>query len=169
MFNTSTFYGTDGVLTLSDADPEAFAPDLFTNYFGESGILGRLTNVTLNVAVEIQPFHELGSRSPRELRAGNLFIGGTVERAYINGALLRLMLGQYAENEEANPFKMPTFNIKIALDNINPTGDAGNSILTVYGVMFDGWQFSLPEGDFVLEKLSFKARRIAVLDTEIPS
>src|SRR5512133_2172596 len=159
MFNTSTFYGTDGILTLADADAEAFPADVFTNYFGEGGVVGRVTNVTLAISVDIQPFHELGTRSAKELRAGNISVGGTVERAYVNGALLRLMLGQYAENEEATLFKMPSFNMKVTLDNMNPTGEAGNSILAVYGVMFDAWQFALPEGDFVMEKLAFKARR----------
>src|SRR5205807_1801615 len=101
------------------------------------------------------------------LRAGNIHIGGTVERAFINGAMLKLMLGQYSETEEATVLKLPSFNMKVSLDNLKPQGDAGNGILTVYGVMFDTWQFNLPEDDFVLEKLSFKARRIMTEDTEV--
>lgn len=165
MFNTSTFYGTDGVLTLSDAD--GFAPDTFTEYFGEGGIVGRVTNVSLSVSIDIKAFHELGSHAPKELRAGNISIGGTVDRAFINGALLRLMLGQYAESEETAPFKIPSFNMKVSLDNLKPDGDAGNGVLTIYGVIFSSWQFNLPEDDFVLEKLSFKARRISSEDTAV--
>lgn len=165
MFNTNTFYGTDGILTLSD--PDGFAADAFANYFGEGGIVGRVTNVSLSVTVEVKPFHELGSHAAKELRAGNIYINGTVERAFINGALLKLMLGQYAEAEETAAFKLPSFNMKIGLDNLKPEGDAGNAVLTVYGVMFDSWHFNLPEDDFVLEKLSFKARRITAEDTEV--
>jgi len=165
MFNTNTFFGTDGVLTLSDADGIDAA--VFTNYFGEGGVVGRLTNVSLAISVEIKPFHELGSRAPKELRAGNLYISGTVERAFINGAMLKLMLGQYGDEEETAGFKIPKFNMKISLDNMRPAGDEGNAILTVYDVMFDAWQFNLPENDFVLEKLSFKARRIKTEDTEV--
>ncbi|MCI0486806.1 MAG: hypothetical protein L0229_09420 [Blastocatellia bacterium] len=165
MFNTNTFYGTDGILTLSD--PDGLDADAFTGYFGESGIVGRVTNVALLVAVEIKAFHELGSHAAKELRAGNISIAGTVERAFINGAMLKLMLGQYAQAEESAVFKMPSFNMKVSLDNLKPEGDEGNSILTIYGVMFDTWQFNLPEDDFVLEKLSFKARRIATEDTEV--
>ena len=165
MFNTSTYYGTDGALSLSDADGfEGFA-----TYFGEDGAVGRVTNIALSVTTEVRAFHELGSRAPRELRPGNISIGGTVERAYINGALLKLMLGQYGESEEAAGFKIPSFNMKIILDNLKPPGDPGNSILTVYGVIFDAWQFSLPEDSFVLERLSFKARRISIKDTEVPT
>jgi hypothetical protein len=167
MFNTNTFFGTDGVLTLSDAN--GIDAGVFTNYFGEGGVVGRLQNISLAISVQIKPFHELGSRAAKELRAGNIHISGTVERAYINGALLKLMLGQYADDEEAAAFMIPKFNMKIGLDNLKPAGDEGNSILTVYDVMFDTWQFQLPEDDFVIERLTFKARRIKAEDTEVPA
>jgi hypothetical protein len=165
MFNTNTFYGTDGVLTVSD--PDGFEADAFAEYFGEGGIVGRVTNVSLAVTIDLKTFHELGSHAPKEIRAGNISIGGTVERAFINGALLKLMLGQYAENEETAAFKIPSFNMKVSLDNLKPEGDAGNGVLTVYGVIFNSWQFNLPEDDFVLEKLSFKAKRITTEDVAV--
>jgi hypothetical protein len=167
VFNTNVYTGTDGVLTISD--PEPFATDMFTAYFGEAGAVGRLTNVTVQVRTDVRAFHELGSRAPRELRAGNLHIAGTVERAFINGALLRLMLGQYGTDEETTAFAVPSFNMKLLLDNLRPEGDAGNSVLTLYGVVFDSWRVNLPEDDFVLERLSFQARRIATEDTEVPA
>ena len=165
MFNTNTFYGTDGILTVSD--PDGFDADAFAEYFGEGGIVGRVTNVSLSVTIDLKTFHELGSHAAKEIRAGNISIGGTVERAFINGALLKLMLGQYAENEETAPFKIPSFNMKVSLDNLKPEGDAGNGVLTVYGVTFNSWQFNLPEDDFVLERLSFKAKRITTEDAAV--
>lgn len=165
MFNNNTYYGTDGALSLSDVD--GFAD--FAKYFGDSGTVGRVTNISLAIQTEVKTFHELGLRAPRELRAGNVYISGAVERAYINGSMLKVMLGQYADAEEAAGFKIPTFNMKIILDNVRPPGDPGNSILTVYGVIFDNWQFSLPEDSFVLEKLTFKARRVSIKDNEVPS
>ena len=165
MFNTNTFYGTDGILTLSD--PDGLDADVFTGYFGEGGIVGRVTNVSMQVTVDIKEFHELGSHAAKELRAGNISIGGTVDRAFINGALLKLMLGKYAETEETAAFKIPSFNMKVSLDNLKPEGDAGNGVLTLYGVIFSSWQFNLPEDDFVLEKCSFKARRITSEDTAV--
>jgi hypothetical protein len=164
-FNANTYYGTDGTLALSDVD----GFDGFASYFGEGGAVGRVTNVTIAVTTEVKAFHELGSRAPKELRAGNFSISGTVERAYINGAMLKVMLGDYAEKEEAAGFKIPSFNMKIILDNLKPPGDEGNSVLTVYGAIFDTWVFRLPEDDFVLDKLSFKAKRISVADSEVPA
>jgi hypothetical protein len=165
VFNVNTFTGSDGVLTVSDAEP--FDADTFTAYFGEGGVVGRVTDVTVRVTTEIKTFHEMGSHAPRELRPGNIYIRGTVERAFINGSLLRLMLGQYATDEETTPFKIPQFNLKVLLDNLRPAGEEGNSVLTLYGVMFDSWDFRIPEADFVLERLSFQARRISTADTEV--
>ena len=62
---------------------------------------------------------------------------------------------------------IPYFTMKLAVDNLSPVGEEGNSILTVFGVMFDSWQVNLPEDDFMLERLSFKARRIQVEDKEV--
>lgn len=167
MFNTSVYQGTDGILTLN-AQENTPGASLITDYLGEGGVVGRLKNVSLNVTTAIRAFYELGSRAPKELRAANLAISGSVERAYINGALLKLLLGDYAISEEgATPFKAPDFNIVITLDNLNLSGDNGNSILTIYNVLFDSWQFSLPEDDFVLERLTFKARRVAVEDKSL--
>jgi hypothetical protein len=164
-FNTSTYFGTDASLSLSDVD----GFDKFTNYFGESGAVGRVTNISIAVATEVKTFHELGSRAPRELRAGNFSISGSVERAYINGAILKVMLGDYAEKEEAEGFKIPSFNMKMILDNLKPPGDPGNSVLTVYGAIFDSWLFRIPEDDFVLERLTFQAKRVSITDIEIPT
>lgn len=164
MFNTNVYSGTDGTLTLSN--PVGVEEDAWGGYFGEVAEVGRVTNVSISVNTVIRAFHELGTHLPRELRAGSVSIEGTVERAYINGAMLTLMLGKAASEEETGLLKIPSFDMKIALDNLTPEGDNGNSLLTVYGVMFNRWQFNLRDDDFVLEHLGFKARRVAVLDID---
>lgn len=164
MFNSNVYSGTDGTLTLSG--PVGIEEDVWSGFFGEVAEVGRVTNVAISVSTAIRAFHELGSHLPRELRAGSVAIEGTIERAYINGAMLTLMLGKAASEEEKGPLKIPSFDMKIALDNLTPEGDSGNSMLTVYGVMFDRWQFTLAQDDFVLENLAFKARRVAILDVD---
>lgn len=167
MFNTRTFFGTDGTLTV--ANQTAVDADTLTSYLGQGSTIGRVVNVTLSVSTEVKPFHEMGSRLPKELRAGNIEIRGTVERAFVNGALLRLMLGEYALNEEAAGFVIPTLDMVVTMDNQAPPGDPGNSIVTVYGVVFDSWELNLPASDFVLEGLSYQAKRVAVGDAEVPA
>ena len=165
MINTNTFFGTDGSLVVSDpSHPDAVE---FATYFVENGVVGRVMGVSVIVTTEIKAHYEIGSRAPKELRAGNIAIAGAVERAYINGAMLKLMLGQYATSEETPGFVIPTFTMKLILDNALPPGDPGNSILDLHGVMFDTWQVHLPEDDFMLEKLTFKAKRIAVTDNQV--
>ncbi len=166
MFNSTVYSGAEGSLTLSQ--PDGLEADTLTNYLGENGEVGRVTGISINVATLIRPFHELGSHAAAQLRAGNINISGTVERAHINGALLRIMLGRYALEEEGTaPFKVPSFTMTINLEDLDHEGDAGNTVVVLYNVMFDSWQLTLPEDDFVLERLSFRARRLAVTDHEI--
>jgi hypothetical protein len=165
VLNTNVYAGTDGTLALSN--PVGVEEEAWGTYFGEAGEVGRVTNVAINVATVVRPFHELGSHMPRELRVGAVTIDGTIERAYINGAMLTLMLGKYATDEEKSALKIPSFDMKIILDNLSPEGDKGNSLLTVYGMTFDRWQFSLRFDDFVLENVGFKARRLAVTDIDV--
>lgn len=165
MYNANVYSGADGTLTISE--PTGFPGEELQRYFGESGQVGRVQDVSVAVSTVVRPFHELGSALPRELRSGNVTIAGSVGRAYVNGALLRLMLGPLATDEEREPVRLPTFNMTLILDNLLPAGDAGNSVLTVYGVMFDTWQLTVPEDDFVLERLTFRARRVAVRDVEV--
>jgi len=167
VFNMSLYSGPHGSLTLSD--PNGLdTPDIFSEYFGESGAVARVVNVGIHVTTQVHPFYEMGSRLPTELRAGNIAIAGSVERAYINGALLRMMLGAYGVAEESPGLAVPSFNMKLILDNLRPAGDDGNSLLTVYGVTFDSWQWNLPEADFCMERLSFRARRLALVDNPVP-
>jgi len=165
MLNSRTFFGTDGSLVVSD--PAGIDQAIYTKYLGETGVVGHVMGVSVCVQTEIKAAYEIGKRSATELRAGNISISGSVEKVYINGAMLRLMLGQYTDAEEGAGFLIPSFSMKLILDNMAPAGDAGNSIISVFGVMFDSWQVNLPEDDFMMEKLSFRARRISLADNEI--
>src|SRR6185503_300055 len=75
VFNSRNFCGTDGTLVLSD--PVGLDGAVFTSFWGESGVVGRVTNVSLAVTTDVKPFYELGSRSAKELRAGYIAISGT--------------------------------------------------------------------------------------------
>jgi hypothetical protein len=168
MFNTRTFFGTDGTLTVANAE-SAMDDDTLNLYFGEGHVVGRVANVSVAVTTNVHAWHEMGWRLPRELRAGSISIAGTVERAYVNGALLRLMLGEYPSTEEATEFTIPQFDMVLELDNQVPPGQPGNSVLTVYGVIFDQWCLELPAEHFTIEKVHFQAQRVGVADTEVPA
>ena len=168
MPNTNVFRGTDATLTLAvEATPEGQAAEEIINFFQLSPV-GRASNVEVFVRTELETFHEIGRRHPVSLRPGNIHVSGKVDRAYINGALLRLLLGKGAlPAREAEPYAQPSFNLM--LDVKDPAVPGTSSTLTVHGVKFENWAYSLPEADFVMESVTFKGLFITVEDKEAAS
>ena len=165
MPNTEVFTGSDATLTLAvEAGPEGDAAKEVIEFFKLSPV-GRATNVEVLVQSEVLEYHEVGRRHPVALRGGNISISGQVGRAYINGALLRLMLGKGAlPTRTAEPYPQPNFNLM--LDVKDPAVAGTSSTLTVHGVKFDSWAHTLPEDDFVVERATFKGLFITVEDKE---
>jgi hypothetical protein len=163
MPNVNVFRGSDATLVLAVDDKSTVEGKLADSLISEyelSNVVGRLQNVQVNVQNELKPYHEIGKRFPSELRPGNINILGLAERAHINGALIRLLLGDGSQNSPpAEPIAQPTFNIVINLKN--PAQPGNSSKLVLFGVKFESWNFSLPEDDFVIESVSFRALRIS--------
>ena len=115
--------------------------------------VGRFTGVTIRVSTALRPFYELGRRSPVDLRAGHTRITGTAERGYLNGALLYLLLQEWAMPEAQSELNVPppAFNLLVSVGYTN---------LILYETRLDGWDFSVPNDDFVMERVSFEAMRI---------
>ena len=124
--------------------------------------IGRVTGVTVRVTNDVKPFHELGQRFPTELRPGNINVYGSIERAYINGALLKLMLGEAADSRPAATFVSPSFNLSVRLENPSLVGTT--STVTIMGVKLEEWYYDLPEDDFTMEKVMFRALWVKVED-----
>lgn len=167
MPNSNVYTGMDGAITVAvdDADSVAGqAASAVADAF-ELAPIGRATDVTVRVTSAMRPFHEIGQRYATELRPGNVNVEGTIGRAHVNGALLRLMLGDAAAGSRPQgAFVSPTFNLSLVLEN--PAKPGQRSSLTVHGVKLDGWSYTMPEDDFLLEEVSFKAMWIAVEDAE---
>lgn len=165
MPNLNVFRGSDATLTLaSEETPEGQAAKEILDFYQLSPV-GRATSVEVYVQTELELFHEIGKRHPAALRPGNINISGKIGRAHINGALLRLLLGNGALVErEAEPYPQPSFNL--LLDLKDPAVPATTSTLTIYGVKFENWAYNLPEDDFVMESVTFKGLFISVEDKE---
>jgi hypothetical protein len=163
MPNTNVFRGSDAVLVLAVDDKstvEGGQADTLITQYDFSNIVGRMRNVEVQLTNEIKPYHEIGRRFPTELRPGNLNITGSAERAHINGALLKLLLGDGAQSPPPNgTIAQPTFNIVINLKN--PALPNNFAKVTIFGVKFESWSFQLPEDDFVMEGVTFRAMRIS--------
>ena len=79
--------------------------------------MGRVQDVRVEVHSAVKAYHEIGQRYATELRPGNVTIRGTIGRAYINGALLKLLLGEAADSRPAASWVQPAINISLLLGN----------------------------------------------------
>ncbi len=162
MAGTNVFRGSDGTISLAvDQGVEGDKAKTVADQYALTPI-GRVTGVTVRVHNDLKPFHELGQRFATELRPGNMEVFGSIERANVNGALLRLMLGDAADSRPAGTFVSPTFNLSLRLEN--PAIPGTVNTVTVMGVKIEEWSYSLPEDDFVMEKVSFRALWVKVED-----
>ncbi len=162
MANTKVFTGADGSIALSagQGTEGEKAQAVLSAY--ELIAVGRVQNVRVEVTSDIRPFHELGQRYATELRAGNVNIRGTIGRAYINGALLKLLLGEAADSRPAGSWAQPSFNITLLAENAAAAGV--RNTVTLHDVKIGSWVYSIPEDDFLLEEVGFHALYLSVTD-----
>jgi hypothetical protein len=159
---TNVYRGSDGTISVAvETGPEGDLAAAINDEYGLTPV-GRVSGVTVRVTSEVKPFHELGQRFATELRPGNINVQGTIERAHVNGALLKLMLGPAAQSRPQGAFSSPSFNLSLRLEN--PSLPGNNSTVTVMGVKLDQWNYSMPEDDFVMEKIGFQALWVKVED-----
>jgi hypothetical protein len=159
---TTVYRGSDGTISVAvEQGVEGDKARAVAEAYSLTPI-GRVTGVTVRVTNDVKPFHELGQRFATELRPGNINVYGTIERAYINGALLKLMLGDAADSRPAGTFAGPSFNLSVRLEN--PSLAGVSATLTVMGVKLNEWNYSLPEDDFAMEQVGFRALWVKVED-----
>ncbi len=168
MAGTNVYTGSNGTLTLANEDtPEGADAKLITDLY-EIQTVGRVTGIQIAVTTDLEAFHEIGRRHPTSLHPGNINISGAVQRAYINGALLCLLLGRgAAPTAVAEPYVQPTFNMTVTLADPASPGTSGG--LELRGVKFSDWSYAMPEEDFVMENMAFKALTVRVVDRAAPA
>lgn len=149
------------VLGVEDSSaPEGAAADALVSEYDLSNIVGRLINVSVRVNSDVRPFYEIGRRYPTHLRPGRVEVSGSAERAHINGALLRLLLGDGAVSPPSAPaFVQPSFNLISTVKD--PARPDQFTKVTVFGVKFDSWTYTIPSDEFVMEAITFQAMRVA--------
>jgi hypothetical protein len=162
MANTKVYTGADGSITLSAGQGrEGDAAQAVITAFDTIAV-GRVQNVRVEIRSEIRPYHEIGQRYATELRPGNVTVRGTIGRAMINGAMLRLLLGEAADGRPAASWAQPAFNITLLLENAAQPGV--RNTLTLHDVKLESWVYDLPEDDFVAESVAFQALYATVAD-----
>jgi len=161
--NTNVYTGADGSLLLSaDGDGTEGAAAGAVIAANDLIQVGRVTGVTIEISSAIRPFHEIGQRYATELRSGNVSVRGKFDRAYVNGALLSLLLGEASAQRPRSSWPQPSFNITLLSENAARPGT--RSTITLHGVKIEQWNLTMPEDDFVLEGASFQALYATVAD-----
>ena len=162
MPNTSVYTGADGSITLST--PEGIEGQSAQAVIDENKLVsvGRAVGVTIEVLSDVKAFHEIGQRYPTELRPGNITIRGNIRRAYINGALLKLLLGEAATGRPGASWAQPSFNITLMVENAALPGV--RNTVTLHEVKLDQWSYQMPEDDFLMESATFQALYMSVQD-----
>jgi hypothetical protein len=160
--NTSIYTGADGAITLSvpQGKEGGAAQGVLTAY--DLIAVGRVQSVRVEVRSEIKAYNELGSRYATQLRPGNVTIAGTIGRAFINGALLKLLLGDAASSRPATSWTQPAFNITLLVENSALPGV--RSTITLHDVKISNWVYDLPEDDVVMESADFTALFVDIAD-----
>ena len=162
MANTNVFTGADGSMTLSvPVGTEGEAAQTVLDAYDMIAV-GRVQDVRVEVHSDVKAFHEVGQRYATELRPGNVNIRGTIGRAYINGAMLRLLLGEAADTRPAASWAQPAFNITLLVEN--PAVPDVRNTITLHDVKIENWVYHLPEDDFLLESVGFQALFLTVED-----
>jgi hypothetical protein len=162
------YTGANGALTLANEDtPEGRDAQAVINAYGIQTV-GRVSGVEVCIQTGLEGIYEIGRRHPVSLHSGNIEISGRVNRAYINGALLFLLQGRGSSptsvDEIASPFVQPVFNMTVSLGDPAVPGNA--LTLELQKVKFQNWSFGLMQDDFVVEKATFKAVAIRVIDRQ---
>ena len=163
MANTSVYTGADGSITLSvssGAEGERAETVLNDN---DLISVGRVHDVRVEITSDVKAYHEIGQRYATQIRPGNINITGRIGRAHINGAMLKLMLGDGADSKPAGPFVHPAFNITLMLANPANGEDVKNTV-TLHDVKLSSWVYEIPEDDFVMEAVTFMAVNVTVGD-----
>lgn len=165
MPNTSVFTGADGSMTLSV--PQGMEGESAQKVLDTFELInvGRVQNVRVEIHSEVRAFHEIGQRYATQLRAGNVTVRGTIGRAYINGAMLGLLLGEAADSRPAASWTQPSFNITLLTQNAAEPG-VSNTV-TIHEAKIDNLGINMPEDDIVLESLNFQALYLTVEDGDV--
>jgi len=159
---TDVFRTSDATIVLATDDTQSggAAAGAIISQYELSNAVGRLTNLSVSVRSAVDPFYEIGRRYPAALRPGRVAVAGSADRALINGALLRLLLGDGASSPPSGPaFVQPAFNLLATLRDVGRPDAFAK--LTVFGVQFDSWTSDVAiDKDFVLESVTFQAMRL---------
>src|SRR5437660_4302611 len=141
MAMTNVYTGANGTLLFTSdgtTTEKADADVLIDQKMYDLTTVGRVTGVEVHVNTDLQGYYQVGQRHPVSLHPENIHISGKVNRAYINGALLFLLLGRGANptfiKEDPSKGSYPQPALKMLVNLADPAVPGSAATLTLHGV-----------------------------------
>jgi len=111
-------------------------------------LLGNCESAKVDIATGLEPFYEIGSRTPSTLVEGNQEVTGSFSRAWINIDYLRFVTATG---------KMNDFEIVFKADEV-----AGAPWIYCYNCKFEKGAIDIPQDGFLMEDYDFRATSIGI-------
>ena len=111
-------------------------------------LVGKVSTVSVTVATGLDPFYEIGSRTPSVLTEGNLEITGSMEKAWIDTNYLSLVLSSGVLTDFDLVFKAALA--------------AGAPWIYLYDCKFESATVDIPQDGVMTESYDFRALTMGV-------
>ena len=128
--------------------------------------IARIQNVSCTINNVLREYYEIGDKLPVEIRSGNYSFNGNFRRGFVNGGMLRYLIGASSVSTvrddsgvllPGNPqHETPYFNITMDWDNAGT--DATDLRVHIVGAKLQSWNPTFPQGEYVMENVTFRAR-----------
>jgi len=111
--------------------------------------LGFAEAVSVEIATGVEPYYEIGSRTPSTIVPGNQEITGSISKAWVNITYLSLVTGSGALTHFTLCFKAKAI--------------VGAPWVYCYNCLFERGAVDIPQDGFLTEDYDFRATSIAVV------
>ena len=119
------------------------------NILYNTTVIGVAESSSVEIATGLEPYYEIGSRTPATLAAGNQEVTGSLSKAWINTAYLNLVTGTGALTSFTLVFKASTAT--------------GAPWVYCYNCKFESGSLDIPQDGVLMEDYDFRALSVAVV------
>jgi len=116
---------------------------------GTYSVIGKARSISVEVSSGIEPIYGVGNRDPVILKEGRREITGSLERVFFDST--------YFDAIGAATDYQPSFRIRAKI------GAGPDMTLTLEGVKFETWSPDMPQDDYLVESLDFRAKSISLV------
>jgi len=117
-------------------------------YRSDLGVqIGYADSASVDIATNLEPYYEIGSRTPADLIAGNQEVTGSISKAWIDTNYLQLVTGTSSLTEFDLCFEV------------------GSMKVYVYDCKFEKGSLDIPQDGFLKEDYDFRGKSIGLVSS----